>query len=197
MRWRDTGTNVNMNRSPLSFSAKMATNTKPSQRFVIQMHDAGRLHYDLRLEVGGVLKSWAVPKGPSADPTKKRLAIPTEDHKLEYLGFEGVIPKGEYGAGTVMIWDTGTYVNLTEKEGAPVPLDEAVGAGHLKVWLNGARIRGGYALTRFRGGKKPSWLLVKIHDEEADPRHDPVAEEPRSVLSGRTLIEIEEEGKRE
>ncbi len=160
--------------------------------FVIQKHDASHLHYDLRLEVDGVLKSWAVPKGPSTDPKEKRLAVPTEDHPLEYADFEGVIPEGEYGAGTVLVWDSGTYRNLTEKKGQAIPPAQALAHGHLKVWLEGRKLKGGYALTRFRTGKEESWLLVKMDDEAADPQRNPVAEEPRSVLSGRSLEEIKE-----
>ncbi len=166
---------------------------KPSARepiFVIQKHAARTLHYDFRLEVEGVLKSWAVPKGPSTDPREKRLAVPTEDHPMDYAEFEGVIPEGEYGAGTVMVWDYGTYRNLTEKKGRPVPMPEAVAHGHLKVWLEGKKLKGGYALTRFKKGKDEAWLLVKTEDEAADPARDPVKNEPQSVLSGRTLEEI-------
>ena len=158
--------------------------------FVIQKHDASRLHYDFRLEVDGVLKSWAVPKGPSTDPQEKRLAVPTEDHPLDYARFEGVIPKGEYGAGTVLVWDTGPYHNLTEKKGKAIPMAEAVEHGHVKVWLEGQKLGGGYALTRFKTGKDESWLLVKQNDEAADPRRNPVADEPGSVLTGRTIEEI-------
>jgi DNA ligase D-like protein (predicted 3'-phosphoesterase) len=158
--------------------------------FVVQKHAASHLHYDFRLEVGGVLKSWAIPKGPSTDPRDKRLAVPTEDHPLEYADFEGVIPAGEYGAGTVLVWDLGKFRNLTEKKGVPVSLEEAVVHGHVKVWLEGRKLTGGYALTRFRTGKDESWLLVKMEDEAADPQRNPVRDEPRSVLSGRTLEEI-------
>ncbi len=159
--------------------------------FVIQKHAASHLHYDFRLEVDGVLKSWAVPKGPSTDPSDKRLAVPTEDHPLEYAGFEGIIPEGQYGAGTVLVWDTGHYRNLTEKKGAAIPMGQAVEHGHVKIWLEGKKLRGGYALTRFRKGKDESWLLVKADDVEADARRNPVASEPQSVLSGRTLEEIQ------
>jgi DNA ligase D-like protein (predicted 3'-phosphoesterase) len=158
--------------------------------FVIQKHDASHLHYDFRLEVDGVLKSWAVPKGPSTDPKEKRLAVPTEDHPLEYAGFEGTIPEGQYGAGTVLVWDTGPFHNLTEKKGETIPLGQAVEHGHVKVWLAGKKLKGGYALTRFRTGKDESWLLVKLDDAEADARRNPVSTEPQSVLSGRTLEEI-------
>ncbi|WP_214084319.1 DNA polymerase ligase N-terminal domain-containing protein [Methanoculleus sp.] len=164
--------------------------------FVIQKHHATTLHYDFRLEADGVLKSWAVPKGPSLDPKEKRLAVPTEDHPLDYADFEGVIPAGSYGAGTVLVWDRGTYQNLTEKDGRKIGVAEALGRGHVSVRLEGEKVRGGYALTRFRTGKGEAWLLVKMDDAEADPTRNPVATEPRSVVSGRTLEEIaaEEDG---
>lgn len=161
--------------------------------FVIQKHAASHLHYDFRLEVDGVLKSWAIPKGPSTDPKDKRLAVPTEDHPLAYADFEGVIPEGEYGAGTVLVWDTGPYRNLTEKKGEPIPMGQAVDHGHVKIWLEGKKLKGGYALTRFRTGKDESWLLVKADDAEADAHRNPVANEPHSVLSGRALEDIGEE----
>jgi DNA ligase D-like protein (predicted 3'-phosphoesterase) len=162
----------------------------PEPIFVIQKHAARRLHYDFRLEVDGVLKSWAIPKGPSTDPRDKRLAVPTEDHPLEYAGFEGVIPEGEYGGGTVLVWDTGTYRNLTEKKGHAIPMGLAVAHGHVKVWLEGKKLQGGYALTRFKTGKDESWLLVKADDASADPSRNPVADEPGSVLTGRTIEEM-------
>jgi DNA ligase D-like protein (predicted 3'-phosphoesterase) len=161
-------------------------------RFVVQKHDASRLHYDFRLEADGVLKSWAVPKGPSTDPRDKRLAVPTEDHPLDYLDFEGVIPEGQYGAGPVIVWDTGTYRNLTEDNGEPVPVEEAIRRGHLVIWLEGEKLRGGYALTHIRKGE--AWLLVKMRDEGADARRNPVRTEPRSVLSARTIEEVAEHG---
>lgn len=165
---------------------------EPGRRpiFVIQKHDASTLHYDFRLEAGGVLKSWAVPKGPSTDPKEKHLAVPTEDHPLEYAGFEGVIPEGEYGGGTVLVWDTGTYRNITEKGGKEIPAAEAIAGGHIAVRLEGEKLRGGYALTRFRTGKNEAWLLVKMNDEAANPHQNPVTTEPRSVLTGRSLEEI-------
>ena len=113
----------------------------PGPIFVIQKHAASHLHYDFRLEVDGVLKSWAIPKGPSTDPKDKRLAVPTEDHPLEYADFEGVIPAGEYGGGTVLVWDTGPYRNLTEKKGEAIPMGQAVAHGHVKVWLEGRNSR--------------------------------------------------------
>lgn len=159
-------------------------------RFVIQKHDATSLHYDFRLEAGGVLKSWAVPKGPSIDPREKRLAIPTEDHPLEYARFEGVIPEGEYGAGPVIVWDAGTYRNLTERNGKEVPVERAIRNGHLSIWLAGKKLTGGYALTRVGGGKRARWLLVKEKDERADARRNPAKTQPRSVRTDRTIEEV-------
>ena len=158
--------------------------------FVIQKHDASNLHYDFRIEVDGVLKSWAVPKGPSTDPKVKRLAMATEDHPLAYKDFEGVIPEGEYGAGTVMVWDTGTYSNLKEKDGKEMPVDEAYDAGQVEIELNGKKVRGGYALIRTGKQTDRQWLLIKMRDDAADARRNPVNTEPKSVLSGRTLKQI-------
>lgn len=155
-------------------------------RFVIQLHDATQRHYDLRLEVEGVLKSWAVPKGPSTDPTEKRLAIEVEDHDVDYADFEGVIPEGRYGAGTVMVWDRGAYRNLSED----TTMAEGLENGLVEVWLEGEKLTGGYALKRIRGGKKPQWLLIKMRDKEADARRNPVSTETRSVKSGRSLDAI-------
>lgn len=166
------------------------------RRFVIQKHDASSLHYDFRLEVDGVLKSWAVPKGPSTDPSEKRLAQPTEDHPLEYAEFEGVIPEDEYGGGTVLVWDAGTYRNLKEDEddeGETRSVADQLDDGHVTVWLEGEKIRGGYALQRIDSGDDERWLLVKMDDEEADARRNPISTEPESVLSGRTIEEVAEE----
>ncbi|MCQ4083760.1 3'-phosphoesterase [Streptomyces sp. RB6PN25] len=167
------------------------------RRFVVQKHSATALHYDFRLEAGGVLKSWAVPKGPSTNPKDKRLAMRTEDHPVDYLGFEGVIPPGEYGAGKVIVWDTGTYRNLAEHDGRKVPVTKGVDEGHIKVWLEGEKLRGGYALTRTgRDGERERWIMIKLSDEGADARRNPVSTEPASVRSGRTLDELPEDGKR-
>ena len=161
--------------------------------FVVQKHDASRLHYDFRLAIHGVLVSWAVPKGPSMNPADKRLAVRTEDHPLEYADFEGVIPEGQYGAGTVMVWDKGTY----EPEDG-IPPDEQLTRGRITVVLHGEKLRGGFSLIQT--GKReagPSerkrWLLIKHRDEHADPLWD--IENPeldRSVLTGRTMKEIAE-----
>jgi DNA ligase D-like protein (predicted 3'-phosphoesterase) len=163
-------------------------------RFVIQRHEASSLHYDFRLEVDGVLKSWAVPKGPSTDPRDKRLAAPTEDHPLDYASFEGHIPEEQYGGGTVIVWDTGTYQNITEADGELVPMAQGLDAGHVKVWLEGEKLSGGYALTRTPvGGRDDQWLLVKVDDAGADRRRNPVSTQPESVLSGRTNQDFEVE----
>ncbi len=162
--------------------------------FVIQKHDASNLHYDLRLEVDGVLKSWAVPKGPSTDPDDKRLALPTEDHPLDYADFEGAIPEDQYGGGTVLLWDRGPYRNLrAEKDDDGASMAEALDQGKVEVWLEGSKIRGGYALVRTGGGDDSRWLLIKMDDDEADARRKPTSTEPESVTSGRDLDEIAEE----
>src|ERR1700710_888676 len=121
---------------------------KQGNSFVIQKHHASHLHYDFRLEVDGVLKSWAVPRGPSTDPRDKRLAIRVEDHPIDYAEFEGVIAEGQYGAGAVIVWNAGTYRNRTKRDGAEVPIDQALEQGHVLVELHGHKLRGGYALTR-------------------------------------------------
>jgi DNA ligase D-like protein (predicted 3'-phosphoesterase) len=154
--------------------------------FVVQKHDATRLHYDFRLEAEGVLKSWAVPKGPSTDPKDKRLAMPTEDHPIDYGGFEGVIPVGQYGAGPVIVWDTGTYENLSD-----LPIAEALRKGHLKFRLNGQKLRGAFALTR-TGMKPAKWLLVKIRDADA-ARGEITKKAPDSVLTGRSIEEVRDD----
>lgn len=158
--------------------------------FVIQHHEATADHFDFRIEADGVLKSWAVPKGPSTDPREKRLAIPTEDHPLEYADFEGVIPEGCYGAGVVQVWDRGTYRNITEKDGETQPVDDALAAGHLLLRLDGEKLKGGYALHRTGKARDARWLLVKTSDEAADARRNPVSTQNRSVKSGRTMREI-------
>jgi DNA ligase D-like protein (predicted 3'-phosphoesterase) len=158
--------------------------------FVIQKHSARTLHYDFRLEVEGVLRSWAVPKGPSTDPRVKRLAVAVEGHSLEYADFEGVIGEGEYGAGAVIVWDTGTYRNLTARDGEEVPIGRALDDGHAVFELDGHKLHGGYALTRTGGGRREQWLLVKTRDSRADARRNPVSTQPESVLSGVTIEEV-------
>jgi len=164
--------------------------TKPSRgkrlRFVVQMHRATRLHYDFRLEDEGVLKSWAIPKGPSFDPREKRLAMAVEDHPLDYRDFEGIIPKGNYGAGEVVVWDRGTYRLL---EGTSTT--EQIAKGSLKFELFGKKLHGVWALVHIkgRGGEENAWLLIKERDEFVDPRWR-IEDHPESVKSGKTLAEI-------
>jgi DNA ligase D-like protein (predicted 3'-phosphoesterase) len=166
-------------------------------RFTVQKHSATSLHYDLRLEVDGVLASWAVPKGPSTNPADKRLAMRTEDHPLDYLEFEGVIPKGEYGAGPVIVWDRGVFENISEtRRGEPMELSEAIEKGDVKVFLLGEKIRGPYALVRTsKPGDREQWLLIKKRGEGADRRRKPTSSQPKSVLTGRTIEQVmKEEG---
>jgi DNA ligase D-like protein (predicted 3'-phosphoesterase) len=145
--------------------------------FVVQQHDATTLHYDFRIEEDGVLKSWAVPKGPSMDPAHKRLAVPVEDHSLEYGGFEGRVVLGGRGTGAVIVWDRGTYD----------PRDGSLDDGHASFVLHGEKLHGGFALTR-TGPKR--WILVKMADEHARRGSDIAAERPESVLSGRTWQDV-------
>jgi DNA ligase D-like protein (predicted 3'-phosphoesterase) len=164
-------------------------------RFVIQKHAATSLHYDFRLEVDGVLASWAVPKGPSLDPKDKRLAMRTEDHPMDYIDFEGVIPKGEYGAGPVIVWDRGVYQNISEtRRGQPLTIEEGLEKGDLKLLLLGEKVKGAYALVRTSPpGEREKWLLIKKRDEGADARRRPTSSQPKSVLSGRTIEQVRKE----
>jgi DNA ligase D-like protein (predicted 3'-phosphoesterase) len=148
--------------------------------FVVQEHRATAHHYDLRLEVDGVMRSWAVPKGPSLDPGAKRLAVEVEDHGLGHNDFEGAL-----GDGGVIVWDRGTY-----EQGGRVAWPEAIERGHAVFVLHGEKLRGGFVLQRTRRGAKPQWLLIKRRDDEARPGSDIVAERPASVLSGRTLTQL-------
>lgn len=167
------------------------------RRFVVQKHDAKTLHYDFRLEVGGVLRSWAVPKGPSTDPRERRLAIATEDHPLEYATFEGVIPEGQYGAGSVLVWDRGTYRVHADRRGKARTMARALEAGHAAFELRGQKLRGGYSLSRMGGGgRRERWLLVKSADAKADARRNPVSTQRKSVLSGRSLRRVAQDARR-
>ena len=133
--------------------------------FVVQEHHATHLHYDLRLEVNGVLKSWAVPKEPVMDPAVKRLAVEVEDHPLDYASFEGEIEEGEYGAGRVVIWDQGTYENVLASKNPPKSMEQALADGHAEIDLHGRRLKGRFAVIRTRfAGKKQNWLLIKMRD---------------------------------
>jgi DNA ligase D-like protein (predicted 3'-phosphoesterase) len=155
----------------------------PAGVFVVQEHQATAHHFDVRLEVDGMMRSWAVPKGPSMDPTVKRFAVQVEDHTLAHNDFEGPA-----GSGAVIIWDRGRY-----EQGGRVPWPEALERGHAVFVFHGAKLRGGFALQRTRGGQKPQWLLIKRRDEYADPGSDIVAERPESVQSGLTLAELRDD----
>jgi DNA ligase D-like protein (predicted 3'-phosphoesterase) len=148
--------------------------------FVVQEHQATAHHFDLRLEVDGIMRSWAVPKGPSLDPGVKRLAVEVPDHEIAHNAFEG-----RHDGGAVIVWDNGTY-----EQGGRVPWPEAIARGHAVFVLHGEKLRGGFALQRTRPGAKAQWLLIKRRDPGARPGSDIVAERPRSVLSGRTLEEM-------
>jgi len=159
--------------------------------FVIQKHAASQLHFDLRLELDGVMKSWAVPKGPSMDPAVKRLAMEVEDHPMEYNRFEGTIPAGQYGGGTVMLWDRGNYTYWQRDDDPVARLREGYQKGDFKFVLNGERVKGSFVLVRTRRGEsKPQWLLIKHRDEFVREGYDVVAEETTSVESGRTMDAI-------
>src|SRR5713101_327900 len=155
--------------------------------FCVQRHDATRLHYDFRLEMSGTLKSWAVPKGPTLDPTPKRLAAMVEDHPLDYGNFEGNIPKGNYGAGSVMLWDRGTYELLGNAS-----VEEQLARGDFKFRLAAQKLTGEFALVRIKRGKGNEWLLIKKKDAFARPGWDP-EDHAESVLTGRTQEEIARE----
>ena len=167
--------------------ARSGTKSASELLYVIQKHRASQLHYDFRLEWHGILLSWAVPKGPSLDPSVKRLATRVEDHPVEYGGFEGVIPEGEYGGGTVMLWDRGTWTPEVDD------VDAALDKGDLKFTLAGKKLRGSWVLVRtklgYGGSTKPQWLLIKHRDRYASSG-DILAEKPRSVLTNRLLAEI-------
>jgi bifunctional non-homologous end joining protein LigD len=166
-------------------SGKARVAAAKQRRFVIQMHDATRLHYDFRLEYDGVFKSWAVTRGPSLDPAEKRLAVEVEDHPLDYGDFEGTIPKGQYGGGTVEIWDRGYWYADDPAKG--------LAKGDLKFALMGEKLKGEWVLVRMKhdrsGGKRTNWLLIKHRDEFAS-KDDISEKEPRSVVSKRILAEI-------
>lgn len=153
----------------------------PAGVFVVQQHAATARHFDLRLEVAGVMRSWAVPKGPSLDPAVRRLAVQVPDHTLAHNSFEGATAEG----GGVIVWDRGDY-----EQGGRVPWPQALERGHAVFVLHGEKLRGGFALQRTRGGAKPQWLLLKRRDEQARPGVDVVEERPESVLSGRTLAQV-------
>jgi bifunctional non-homologous end joining protein LigD len=178
----------NFDQTPEPAACARAVHRRPI--FVVQQHHARQLHYDFRLEIDGVLKSWAVPKGPSLNPADRRLAVAVEDHPLDYARFEGVIPAGQYGAGEVIIWDRGTY-RIDRSKGATDPL-RALRAGSLSIVLRGKKLKGGFSLVRMK--QKGQWLLIK-HDDEHASRRD-VTRQAASVRSGRTLRDLKPPRKR-
>lgn len=153
--------------------------------FVVQKHQASSLHYDFRLQIEGALESWAVPKGPSLDPQQKRLAVHVEKHPYQYKDFEGVIPEGEYGAGTVMVWDKGSYENLKQES-----ISQSLENGEIKIFLKGEKLKGEFTLVKM---KEDNWLLIKGRDENADSEANILNSEPNSALTGRNLKQIKRE----
>jgi bifunctional non-homologous end joining protein LigD len=166
--------------------------SSPELRFVVQKHAASHLHYDFRLELGGVLKSWAVPKGPSMDPSIKRLAMMVEDHPFDYRSFEGIIPKGNYGAGTVMVWDEGFYEpvgdNAGDKKAKEKYLRHQLYSGKLKFYLNGKKLKGQFALVKANQRGENSWLLMKLNDKYGTDKD--VLLKDKSVVSRKTIESI-------
>lgn len=169
-----------------------APTSSSNPSFVVQKHAARSLHYDFRVEVDGVMPSWAVPKGPSHDPKVKRLAVHVEDHPLDYQDFEGTIQHGEYGGGAVIVWDRGTYRNISERNGKPVAMSDAIAGGHFSMWLEGSKLNGGWSLTRTskHGDRQDTWILVKRKDEFADPEYDVTEAAPESVKTNRRIEEL-------
>ena len=153
--------------------------------YIIHKHDASRLHYDLRLECDGALLSWAVPKGPSLDPAHKRLAVMVEEHELDYADFEGAIPQGEYGGGTVMVWDVGTFEHVGKGS-----MRQAAEEGYIEFRLHGRKLRGLWKLVRTNWGAGNNWLLIKKNDEYADRTADVTTAMPDSALTGPSMEEI-------
>jgi bifunctional non-homologous end joining protein LigD len=182
------------NKTPEPEGNKKAT-SKSRLKFVVQKHDATNLHYDFRLEMEGVLKSWAVPKGPSMNPQDKRLAMMVEDHPYDYRNFEGIIPEGNYGAGTVMVWDEGIY-DAMEHEDEPSKSQEKIllaelKKGDLKVVLHGEKLKGAFALIKMKGRGENAWLLIKKNDDEASKTD--VTKKDKSIKTDRTLTQIAED----
>src|SRR5262245_61423036 len=180
-------------RTPEPFGG--ARHTRSGLAFVVQKHAARNLHYDFRLEMDGVLKSWAVPKGPSLNPADKRLAMMVEDHPYDYRNFEGVIPKGNYGAGTVIVWDEGTYEGLEpgSKSQQEKTLLKQLKAGSLKVRLHGKKLKGEFALVKLKSAEENAWLLIKHNDKYAKAKD--VTSSGKSVLSGKTIEQVARVGK--
>lgn len=173
-------------KTPEPQAKKRAKKTK-EPLYVIQHHEASHDHYDLRLEINGVLKSWAIPKGPSLDPAVKRLAVETEDHPMAYADFEGIIPQGQYGGGTVMVWDIGTYDNSKAEYGTTMA--DAYKKGRIEVEIHGKKLQGAFALIKTKLG----WLFFKQEDEFASARKNPVKSQKKSALTGRTMLQIKKQ----
>jgi bifunctional non-homologous end joining protein LigD len=176
--------------TPEPFGGK--SNNKNHLIFVVQKHDASRLHYDFRLEMDGVLKSWAVPKGPSMDPKIKHLAMMVEDHPFDYRNFEGIIPKGEYGGGTVIVWDNGTYEPIEEIKGKKEQekhLLKQLKSGSLKIKLHGHKLKGEFAFVKTHGMGENAWLMIKHNDEFATTKD--ITKEDKSVISKKTIKTME------
>ncbi len=159
--------------------------------FVIQKHHASTLHYDFRLQIGNILKSWVIPKGPSLNPKNKRLAILTEDHELDFADFEGEIPAGQYGAGKVIVWDRGTYENITVKNGEHLSIEKAFENGEISISLQGEKLQGKFSLILMKKqDETKNWLLIKHDDPYAEDQFDPVTELPNSIISNKSVEEI-------
>jgi bifunctional non-homologous end joining protein LigD len=180
---------------PAGDDSAIPTDSVEHRIFVVQKHAASSLHYDFRLESDGVLKSWAVPKGPSLDPADKRLAVKTEDHPLEYAHFEGTIPEDQYGGGTVVVWDYGWWepdLAWIRSGKTPGPIDPAaaLAAGELKFIVHGQKLTGSWALVQMKGRGEKNWLLLKHRDGAARPGTSIVDEAPDSATTGRTLEQV-------
>jgi bifunctional non-homologous end joining protein LigD len=185
-----TKRNFEVTPEPAGKDLNSGRKSSSSLLYVVQKHRASHLHYDFRLEYNGTLLSWAVPKGPSLDPSVKRLAMQVEDHPLDYADFEGVIPEGEYGGGTVMVWDCGTWSPES------VDIGTALAKGNLKFTLHGKKLKGSWVLVKthgYGGNSKTSWLLIKHRDEYASAE-DITMERPKSARSNRLLVDIAREG---
>jgi len=181
-----------LDRSPEPAGKVGKKKTSGGRTFVIHKHAASHLHYDVRLAIDGVLKSWAVPKGPSRNPKDKRLAIVTDDHPMAYGRFEGVIPEGSYGAGTVMIWDKGTYRNIKKEKGRLVPMHACYQRGTIEIFFNGKKLQGAYALVRTTL-HDDNWLLIKMRDDYVS--YKPAISDSVSAVSGRTMKAITSDAK--
>ena len=158
---------------------------------MIQKHHASTLHYDFRLQIGNILKSWVIPKGPSIDPKNKRLAVLTEDHRVDFADFEGEIPAGEYGAGKVIVWDRGSYEHITAQNDKPISIEEAFEKGEISIFLHGEKLKGKFTLVLMKKQDAPkNWLLIKQDDSYAEDQFDPVTELPNSIISNKSVEEI-------